>query len=118
MKSGTLKFVVVELHPRHTSGLLHQSPEPLRDEHLAGQPAAHSIMPVLPAAPDNLDEADGEDGEGVGGGVGVGVGEGEGSVRKDSWMTILFVKSSSAGGVGGKGGLDKASATLLDSPAT
>ena len=37
---------------------------------------------------------------------------------KGSWMTISVVKSSSARGVGGSGGLERASVILLDSPVT
>ena len=58
---------------------------------------------------------------GEGGDVGGGEGEGVGEVRggwKGSWMTISLVKSSSTRGVGGSGGWLRASATLLDSPAT
>ena len=77
---------------------------------MAGEPAATSKSPVRPG-----DEVahDVEEGGDVDGGGGEGVGE----VRGSS-MTISLVKLSSTRGVGGSGGRLRASATLLDSPAT
>ena len=80
---------------------------------MAGKP---SITPVRPRDEAACDVEEGDDSDG-----GEGGGDGIGEVRggwEGSWTMILLVKSSLARGVGGLGGLERASTALLDLPAT
>ena len=83
---------------------------------MADEPTARSLTPARSASCDFEGGGNGGGSEAVEGGNGGGARVGEGVVgrRIGSWMSL--VKSSTAGGGGRRGGLDKASATLLDSP--